>query len=190
MFFYTAWGTYATRPRTWVTAFICNAGKFVWAIIICPTFRPTTAWGASWITRHSLRAQAHGMTLRWDWTEGIGPTWVWQTRISRFQDAAWVWIPYVTWFTITCFLIISDVTVSITATWPRLTQRLHRSCNMTQHNQMFTHVKVQCCCKYTVENSMTVAGNYVSSPWSTDWLFSLQFLCVFFSSFKLFPGNT
>jgi hypothetical protein len=141
MFFHTAGGTYATRPRTWVTAFVCNTGKFVRAVIICPTFRPTTAWGASRITRHSLRAETHGMTLWWDWTEGIGSTWVWQTRISRFQDAARVWITCVPWFTITCFLIFSDVTVSITATWPRLTQRLHRFCNKTQHNHMSAYIQ-------------------------------------------------
>jgi hypothetical protein len=175
MFFHTAGSTYATRPWTWVTAFICNAGKFVWAVIICPTFRPTTAWGTSGITRHSLWAQAHGMTLWWDWTERIGSTWVWQTRICRFQDAAWIWITYVTWFTVTCFLIFSDVTVSITATRPRRTQRLNRFCNMTQHNHIFAHVQVQYCCKRTVENSIIVVQNYVSSPWPKDWLFCLQF---------------
>jgi hypothetical protein len=154
VFFHTAWGSYATRSRTWITTLVRNAGKFIWAVIICPAFRSSTACRARGITRHSIRAETHGMTLWWNCTESIGPTWVWQTRIGRFQDAAWVRITFVARFTIACFLILSDVAVSITATWSRLTQRLHRFYKRHRIIRCIHHIKVQRQWKCMAEKDM------------------------------------
>lgn len=140
VFLHTAWGSYATRSRAWVTTTVCNTGKFICAVIICSAFRSSTACRASGITRNSIRADTHGITLWWSCTDGIGPTWVSQTRTGRFWDTTWVWITFVAWFTIARFLIPSDVTVSITATRPRLTQRYHRYCKR-QNNQIYAPYK-------------------------------------------------
>jgi hypothetical protein len=142
VFFHTAWGSYATRSWTWITTLVRNAGKFIWAVIICPAFRSSTTCGAGGITRQSIRAMAHGMTLRWNCTQSVGPTWVWHTRTERFQDAAWVWITFVAWYTVACFLILSDVALGITATWSGLTKSFRRHCRRHRIIKCMHHIQV------------------------------------------------